>query len=133
MEMYKGEMKTIVSTTTNGKPHVNEMHWDADYDGEKANISVDIHDNHLKSPKHYEVQLNNDDLAEMLSVPSVNMPLEKRLKRDFMKKTRTTRRKRIIEIDTESSLLFPEKKKKIRTSYYPRRKTQRRFTKKRTF
>ena len=104
-ETYQGEMQTMVQV--NGKKRINKVHWDADYDGKKANVSLDVEDNHRA--KHYDVQLNNEDLAEILNVPSVKMSLEKRLQRDFPKKKRFTkkryRHRQMIELDTEPILL----------------------------
>ena len=75
----KGATKTLVYD--NNHNSVNEINWDADYDGKVANISVDLQNNGIK--KHYDVTLDNQDLANILNVPSINLPLEKRLKRDF--------------------------------------------------
>lgn len=60
----------------------NEIKWNAKYDGKRANISLDMNDNGKKNK--YRVQLNNEDLANLLSIPAVNKPLETRLKDDFM-------------------------------------------------
>jgi len=77
----KGKMKTIIHKNHHNK--VREVEWDADYDGNKANINIDLNNGH--HDKHYQLQLDNDNLAELLNIPSVNMPLEKRLLRDFKK------------------------------------------------
>jgi hypothetical protein len=63
----------------------NEINFDADYDGNVANISLDLQNNGRQ--KHYDVTLDNEDLANILNVPSINMPLDKRLKRDFKHQT----------------------------------------------
>lgn len=60
----------------------NEIKWNAKYDGERANINLAMNDNGKKNK--YRVQLNNEDLANLLSIPAVNKPLESRLKDDFM-------------------------------------------------
>lgn len=65
----------------NNKNKFNELHWDADYDGETANISLDSTMNGHKN--HYNIQLDNEDLANLLNIPSVNMPIDKRLKMDL--------------------------------------------------
>jgi hypothetical protein len=93
----RGSTKTIVHT--NNKNKVNEISWDADYDGENANISIDLNDNGNQT-KHYDIQLDNKNLAEILNIPSVNIPLEKRLMLDF-KKTRKNVYKQpmVIEFD----------------------------------
>jgi hypothetical protein len=76
----KGISKTIIHK--DNKNYYNEMNWDADYDGDEANISLDIDDNGSKG--HIEMKMNNDELAEILNIPSVNKSLDKRLYGDFM-------------------------------------------------
>lgn len=75
----RGATKTLIYNNNHNR--VNEINWDADYDGKVANISVDLQNNGRQ--KHYNVTLDNEDLANILNVPSVNMPLDRRLKRDF--------------------------------------------------
>jgi len=75
----RGTTKTIIHD--NNHNHVNQINWDADYDGNVANISVDLNGNGKNS--HYDFSFDNQDLANILSVPSVTSPLEKRLKKDF--------------------------------------------------
>jgi hypothetical protein len=75
----KGMTKTFILDNNHG--HVNHINWDADYDGNTANISIDT-DSNGKS-KHFDIKLDNKDLANLLNVQSVNMPIEKRLKMDF--------------------------------------------------
>jgi hypothetical protein len=65
----------------NNKNKFNEINWDADYDGETAHISLETTSNGLS--KLYNIELDNEDLANLLSVPSVNMPIDKRLKIDL--------------------------------------------------
>ena len=62
----------------NNTNEFNEINWDADYDGNVANISLDSISDGNK--KHFEIQLDNNDLANLLNIPSVNMPIDKRLK-----------------------------------------------------
>jgi hypothetical protein len=76
----RGATKTLIYNNNNHNA-VNEINWDADYDGKVANISVDLQNNGRL--KHYDITLDNEDLANILNVPSVNMPLDRRLKRDF--------------------------------------------------
>ena len=77
----KGAAQTTVIDRHNHKT-TNELKWDADYNGEYANLKVDVSDNGKKNK--YRVQLNNNDLANILSVPSVNMPIHRRLENDFL-------------------------------------------------
>jgi hypothetical protein len=80
----KGFAKTLIHNNNNNNyNNYNEFGWDADYDGNIANISLDLNNN--GEYNHLNISLDNDDLANMLNIPSVNLPLEKRLKRDFYK------------------------------------------------
>ena len=95
----RGSTKTLIYD--NNRNHINEINWDVDYDGEVANISLDTQKNGKQ--KHYDVKLDNEDLANILNVPSVRLPLEKRLKRDF-KNTPN-----IYQIEFESSPVHHKK------------------------
>ena len=66
---------------TNNHSEFNEIKWDADYDGHAANISVSSNNDGHK--KHYHLRLDNEDLANMLNIPSVETPLDERLQMDF--------------------------------------------------
>ena len=77
----RGSTKTIIHD--NHHNNVNEMKWDADYDGDIAKVSLDLKNN--GKAKHYNIKLDNSDLAKILNINSVNLPLDKRLKRDFKK------------------------------------------------
>ena len=77
----RGLTQTLVHN--NGNNRFNQVNWDADYDGNIANISVTSNTNGNK--KHFDVSLDNQDLASILNVPTVNMPLDKRLQNDFSK------------------------------------------------
>jgi hypothetical protein len=75
----RGATKTIVHN--NNRNNVSEINWDADYDGNFANISLDLNQN--GQTNHYDVKLDNADLADILNVPSVNLPIHQRLSDDF--------------------------------------------------
>ena len=77
----RGTTKTLIYN--NNHNSVNEIHWDADYDGNTANISLDLQNNGNQT--HYDIMLDNEDLANILNVPSIQSPLEKRLQTDFIK------------------------------------------------
>ena len=79
----KGYTKTIIHD--NNKNRVNELDWDADYDGDNANILLTSTTNGKK--KKFGIQLDNNDLANLLNVRSINMPLHRRLQEDFIKKS----------------------------------------------
>ena len=75
----KGITKTIVHN--NGVNIVNKIKWEADYNGDVANISIDIDDDGYN--EHYDTQLTNEDLDNILNIPSVNKPIDQRLLHDF--------------------------------------------------
>ena len=77
----RGSAKTIIHD--NNRNNVNVINWDADYDGNEANISLDLNNNN--KAEHYDIKLDNDDLANILNVNSVKTPIHKRLKNDFKK------------------------------------------------
>jgi hypothetical protein len=56
----KGITKTLIHE--NGKNSVNEIGWSADYDGEKANVSLGLNNNGQIG--QYQFQLTNQDLEE---------------------------------------------------------------------
>jgi len=90
----KGVTKTLIHN--NNKNYINELNWDADYDGEKANISLDIDENGTKG--HLNMKMNNDELAELLNIPSESSMLDERLYNDFLSNHPTNEYK-IIEIE----------------------------------
>ena len=75
----RGHSETIFHN--NNKNKFNEIDWEAVYDGKTANISVT---SDIKGRKrHYDIKLDNDDLANILNVSSVQTPIHKRLEQDF--------------------------------------------------
>lgn len=75
----RGITKTIIHD--NNHNHVNLINWDADYDGDVANLSINTNTDGKRN--HFDLSLDNEDLANMLNIQSVNMPIDKRLKMDF--------------------------------------------------
>ena len=102
----RGSTKTIIhnSNSSNNSHNdlnaVNEIKWDADYDGDVANISVTSDTNGQK--KHFNITLDNNDLEHILNIPSVDMPIHKRLKMDFSKRVEPSIYK--IELPLDKSL-----------------------------
>lgn len=92
----RGMTKTIIHN--NNHNTINEANWDADYDGSVANISLDLSKNGKNN--HFDFQLNNNDLANILTIPSVSQPIHKRLKMDFKKPDSFNQI--FLEIDPES-------------------------------
>jgi len=79
----KGTTKTIIHDGKHNHNLINEIKWDADYDGDRAKVKINLNDNGHN--KHLNLSLDNHDLAKILNIPSIDMPLERRLKRDFYK------------------------------------------------
>jgi hypothetical protein len=75
----RGITQTLINN--NNKNQINQINWDADYDGKTANISVTS--NTDGNNNHFDIQLDNHDLANMLNIPSISMPIDKRLQMDF--------------------------------------------------
>jgi hypothetical protein len=121
----KGEYKVTnhgfnQTVTINGDHQINnisKISWDANYNGQNGNMALDISKNGHN--KHIDVKFNNEDLAEILNVPSVTMPLEQRLKNDFLLR-KTRKRPMIIELASENmtplsyDLFVPIKRKSNR-------------------
>jgi hypothetical protein len=76
-----GSTQTIIGNRCQN--HVEEMDWNADYDGNKAKIRIRTNSDGNKGRYHFT--LDNSDLANLLNVDSINMPIHKRLKADFKK------------------------------------------------
>jgi hypothetical protein len=76
----KGQTQTIFHNKRGLR--LNEIKWDANYDGEVANISVSSNTDGTK--QHYDFKLDNQDLETMLNIPSVDIPLHNRLQQDFV-------------------------------------------------
>jgi len=81
----KGVTQTIIHNSSNNQNEFNEINWDADYDGNTANISVTTDTNGVR--QHYDATLDNIDLDKLLNIPSVDTPLHKRLANDFANQT----------------------------------------------
>ena len=92
----RGSTKTIIHN--NHHNNVNEMKWNANYDGDIAKVSLDLKNN--GKAKHYNIKLDNSDLAKILNIDSVDLPIDQRLKRDF-KKVRMERQPSIYDIYLE--------------------------------
>jgi hypothetical protein len=76
----RGMTETIIHNNGNNE-HYNELKWQANYDGNYADISLDANNNGQE--KHYDILLDNKDLARILNIQRDDIPLEKRLQKDF--------------------------------------------------
>jgi len=76
----QGMSQTIIQKP--GVNNVNQINWDADYDGQMANLTLDVNTNGKKD--NFTLQLSKGDLENLLNIPSVEKPLEDRLEDDFL-------------------------------------------------
>jgi hypothetical protein len=105
IQMY-GHTTTIVQR--NNKKSKKEMEWTGDYDGNIANVH--LHVNEDGKTKAMQMNLEKNDLINLLTVPTNNLALEKRLLHDFPFLHSTT-----------------PKKKKTRRKYRSSKKSRRSF------
>jgi hypothetical protein len=99
-----GSTKTFL--LQNNKKHFNNIDWDAEYDGQEANIIINTNTDGIKDK--YKVQLDNDDLMELMNIQSVPIPLDKRLEMDFQDKLQE---QKFIEVPDSLTLPYLENKK----------------------
>ena len=78
----KGITQTYTYNKRHNKLNASEIDWDAEYDGQQANISVNLQKSD-GDKQHYDIKLDNHDLAQILSMPTINTPIDKRLLDDF--------------------------------------------------
>ena len=85
MSAIYGETKGIINVMEQGspysKPQYKQIAWNADYDGDIANIDYATINNGKAEVLHQ--RLDNADIMRMLSVQPVEMSLDKRLIQDF--------------------------------------------------
>jgi hypothetical protein len=85
MIYIKNEGSTKSLIRNNRKKHIEELKWNANYDGKQAQIRIKTNND---GEKHrYKYRLDNDDLVEMLNMNSHDMPLHKRLENDFRRES----------------------------------------------
>ena len=75
--------KGTTQTTLHHNNHTDTsyMNWDAKHDGNNTNILLNINKNGMNTS--YDIELDNQDLAKILNIDSVKIPLHKRLLQDF--------------------------------------------------
>jgi len=100
----------ITQTLIHDKNHnqFNEINWDADYDGQMANISINSNTNGNK--ENFDITLDNNDLANLLNMPSINMPLDKRLTMDFQDGRFNPTEYQIEMPKSEQKIIIPEER-----------------------
>ena len=99
----QGITQTIVHDNKD-HDHFNQINWDADYDGNTANISVKTNTDGKRD--RFDISLDNKDLAHILNMPSVNTPIHKRLKIDFQNPSYMPK-PYFLELPTTSRLVTP--------------------------
>ena len=115
------DAKTYIKTMGSAKAYIQhgmhrdakEVNWDVDYNGDNAEIDLDIGTN--GETTHYKAVLSNEDLAHLLNIPSVNEPLENRLQNDFLVD------RRVYKLEPISYQRPPRPIRVIRTRKYKRR------------
>lgn len=111
------DTKTYIKTMGNAKAYIQhgmqrdatELDWNVDYDGRDADIDIDI--GHNGETARYKAVLSNEDLANILNIPSVNMPLENRLQNDFI----VDRRVYKLEPVSHPLMIVPRKRRQNRS------------------
>ena len=74
-----GSTKTFVQT--NGEKHMNNIDWKLKYDGNNVRGKVNVQND--KDSKHYKINMDNNDLAQLLNMPKYKKPIHKRLEDDL--------------------------------------------------
>jgi hypothetical protein len=74
-----GSTKTFVQT--NGEKHMNNIDWKLKYDGNNVRGKVNVKND--KDSKHYKINMDNNDLAQLLNMPKYKKPIHKRLEDDL--------------------------------------------------
>ena len=77
-----GFTKTFIKD--NHHKSANEFEWIGDYDGNIANIQLNMNDN--GEQRQINMKLDNNDLLNMLKIQPNELSLENRLSRDFLGK-----------------------------------------------
>ena len=122
-----GFTKTYIKD--NNKKVKNELQWIGDYDGNKANVKLDINDNGIK--KVVSMQLDNNDLMNILGIQPIQKPLEQRLTNDFLDESYTpitlegvlTKRKTRKHLSRKHSSRKHSSRKNKYKHHHKRRKT----------
>jgi hypothetical protein len=104
----QGMSQTIIQKP--GINNVNQINWDADYNGKMANLNLDVNTNGKKD--NFTLQLTKGDLENLLNIHSVEKPLEERLEDDFL-----------INDDFAPTLQYKPQPYLFRPSVYPKSKT----------
>lgn len=116
-----GFTKTIIQD--NEHKINNEIQWKGDYDGRIANIDVGINNNgnrefvSLQLDNNELRQLDNNELRQIFGIQPVNLPLEKRLMRDYYMNKPITLEGALIKRKSRRHRKKHQKKRKTRRLY----------------
>ena len=77
-------IKSTGFTQTQVNDHLNATSWNANYDGNDAKLSMNINDN--GSNERIKMQINNEDLMKLFNFPTIEGPIDKRLRETFLRK-----------------------------------------------
>ena len=75
-----GSTQTIIKDN-HSEPIFSDVLWQATYDGKEANVNVTTNTNGQTT--NYSAKLDNNDLARLLDIPSVDGDISERLLSDF--------------------------------------------------
>lgn len=73
---------TNTSINHNNKSNTQTLEWVGNYDGNIANLNMEYNNN--GKPKSFIFQLHNQDILDLLNIPSHDNTLEERLINDFL-------------------------------------------------
>ena len=112
-----GLTQTIIHDNNTKKDLIDSVKWDSEFDGNIANISISSNSNGNK--KKLNLKLDKQDLDNLLNIPSMNNPLDKRLSLN----NETPFLIELPNIQPREELLIPLtlKKRKYRRHKYKRR------------
>lgn len=100
----------------------NEIEWQGDYDGNIANINLNINEN--GNQEFVSMKLSNQDIMKMLGIQPVNIPIEQRLMNDFLSSDKTKNYHRSYKplkpVTLEGALI---KRKSVKKRHRKKRKT----------
>jgi hypothetical protein len=106
-----GITKTVINDN-----QTNEIKWLGDYDGNIADIRIELNNNGDKDT--IEMQLDNNDIMKLLGIQTVEIPLEKRLLNDFMSENYEPL---VLAINTDNTLIKRKNQKYTKRRKYRHR------------
>jgi hypothetical protein len=108
----QGTSKTLIRDNNDNQTHIKSSNWNMDYNGDVANIH--INNNNDGKMDIYDISLDNNGLENILNMKSVNMPIDKRLMRDFMIQRKTLKTLKKLKTAKNNKKRKPNKSRRIR-------------------